>query len=713
MKSPALLTLTVLTALLALLPVTACGENSAPSFAPIRGEHKVEARGDRLFLDSAPFFVRAVGYEAGCRPGRLPWKRPYEPALLAGDFVNVRQAGFNTLRTWSPMTDSELVLAADHGLWVIQGIWTDWNRYWTDAAYHREAIASVRSEVARSSRHPNILFYLVMNEPSAEMLLAVGLDTAVAGLRELADAVHAADSTALVSMSNCPLADFLDTGVWDIVCSNNYPYGPAHVHDAMGYRGYTEWIARRSLPRPYMTTEFGLSVSPDGPGKWGYGGNTLTEQAEGVSSMYRDIAQSGAAGACPFMWIDGWWKSPGGGEGNESTHDPHPEEWFGFYDVTPANEKGTARPVVAALAEVNRLIVLAPGAGDLVTRKTGVRVVAPGGEPVACFRGAAPVKLSFLGHDEWEGVIESRAEGEAVIEITANGVTRSVPVLVSDRGGAPGEIRIVPDRTEVLEGETVGVTVTVTDRVRAATAGCSIALVECNYRAMSTRTFELLADSAGQARLVLRTCGRQGVLGIAAGATVGMMTSPRRVADLAFVTVKPNPDLGLLLKGRKPRPIVAFDFRTAEEARAAFSTVYKGAAEITIGARNGQLLLDYLPEPSGAWIYMARQLGGLIDLTGATYLSYEIAGGTSGAQVKVQLVDEDGERWFQGAATPPGSRSQLLVWDLQGDLERDPYDQVTDGNKRFDRDKVAGVAIVLTGTGASPGIRLARLTVWR
>ncbi|MEK8023421.1 MAG: glycoside hydrolase family 2 TIM barrel-domain containing protein [Candidatus Hydrogenedentota bacterium] len=697
---------------------SACGQASAPGetpvapLTPITGKHEIEMRGKRLYLDGKPFYVRGVGYEPGCRPGRLPWKREFEPELLRWDFEQIRKAGFNTLRTWSPMTDSELALAADHGLWVVQGIWTDWNRFWTDSAYHHAGIENVRNEVARSSKHPNILFYLVMNEPSSELLVKLDPDLVRKGFIELKDAVHSANSAALASFSNCPLTDFLDGDLFDLLCSNNYPYGPEPLHYALGYDGYTDWIVRRADGRPYFTTEFGLSVSPEGPGQWGYGGNSPEEQADGVSTMYRTIASSGAAGAFPFMWVDGWWKSPTAGPGNESRHDSHAEEWFGFIDVSPENLRGTARPVVAALAEANRLLVLSPAPGDVVHERIAARAVSTSGQPEARVGSGEWIKLEPAGHEEWAGELPAPASGPAAVEFRAGSAIRSVPVTAGPQPGPPGRLTLAVDSPVLVEGGIIRVAGRLEDFTGATAANRTVYLCLRDYRSGGDRMREIVTDSAGQFQLTLGTMGAHGIMGIAAGAEITLGGLKRRIGDQVFIRIHPNPLPEKLLTGRQRIAIAAFELASAKIAQEKFQENYTGDATIEADVARGSLLLKYQPKGGGSWIYIARMLDKVVDLSTASFLSFELSSNASGTPVKVMLKDADGERWFQGAAESVKGKSRQVVWDLHSDMMRDPYDGAKSGNGRFDPDRIAGVSIVMTGPTAAD-VRLSRMSSWK
>ena len=83
-----------------------------------------------------------------------------------------------------------------------------------------------------------------------------------------------------------------------------------------------------------IITEYGLSVSPTGPGGWGYGGNSLSEQESGDVYMYKSLVDGGANGACIFNYSDGWWKAD-----DEFVHSDLPEEWFGLIEYSSLSDK--------------------------------------------------------------------------------------------------------------------------------------------------------------------------------------------------------------------------------------------------------------------------------------------------------------------------------------------------------------------------------------
>ena len=201
--------------------------------------------------------------------------------------------------------------------------------------------------------------YLVTNEPHSQAILDSGIDNTLDLYKRLIAIIKQEDPSRPVSMANAYWTLWLDQSMWDVVCFNVYNYDPALVADI----GYTNFIENlRSLhakEKPFLVTEFGLSVSPDGPGKEGYGGNTQEEQAQGIVKDLNGIIQAGTIGGCAFEWNDEWWKG-----GNAAVHDTHPEEWFGLVGIeSRENPAGTPRKAYYVLKEEFKMIVTKPTEG--------------------------------------------------------------------------------------------------------------------------------------------------------------------------------------------------------------------------------------------------------------------------------------------------------------------------------------------------------------
>lgn len=316
----------------------------------------VELRDGWYYVDGQKFFVNALGYEIGARPGQNPYvKRESEPERVRRDMAVIKAAGFNAIRTWSELTEEELKVVQDAGLKVLLGIGIDPEADFSDPDVVERFMTIVAKVLAYSKNYDAVITYIVMNEPMPEHIRAVGAQATVDLWTGMRDLIHREHPGIPVTISgNSAITEFVDMNVFDVYAYNAYDY------DGFNYtHGFAN--AARILPqmngqgKPLLLTEFGMSVSRQA-GEARYGGNTLMAQMEILPWYYRQLLDAGAAGACPFYYADGWWKGEDPG-----THDDTPEEWFGFWGYRDARDTvGYPRPVWHAMKEYNKALISSP-----------------------------------------------------------------------------------------------------------------------------------------------------------------------------------------------------------------------------------------------------------------------------------------------------------------------------------------------------------------
>ncbi len=523
-------------------------EESAPAEEPqptVPAFGTVGLRDGGFTVDGEPFLVVGVGYEAGCRKGRVPWARPFEPELLREDFLRVRAAGFNTIRTWTPMTDAELQLAAEHGLWVIGGIWFDPAGKFADPSFQEEQIRLVEREIGRMAKHPNILCYLLLNEPHGDAVFAAGAPALKAFYQKLVAAGRRADPKRLFSYSNCVITDFIKPDEWDYVAVNVYPYSPVTIEQALGYRTYLEIVRDRFAEgKPLLVTEFGLSVSPQGDGR-GYGGNSLEVQRDGVVRLWDDMLNSGYAGGCAFMWTDGWWKS-----GDAGTHDPNAEEWYGLLE-TDSGDIGLPRPVYYALQDYNRAIRTRPRDGDFLrSSSTLVEVWAPEVENVqACLDDGSWQDLERQGKAwwrrelEWPGVADGAHQLRTRALDATGGVfsSKSCTVFsgsVAPEVYAPVTVKMRPIASPFPLDQPMPVEVEVRDAEGRPVPGRKVLVARFLHTQWEEETREAVTDAEGVARVSFHAFSVPGIASVAAGVEYPCGPATRRAGDYAHVEIR-------------------------------------------------------------------------------------------------------------------------------------------------------------------------------
>src|SRR3989338_10067358 len=168
-------------------------------------EHTVEIQSEWLVVDGEKFFVKGIGY-AGWRPHQWPGTdQQVDLGLVDRDFRMIKEAGFNTIRSWSALTDEELTIAEKYDLMVIQGIWIDPDRDFSDPHFQQRVLADLRKQVEWSSKHGNILMYLLMTEPTPEAVIFSGEQATLSFFSQLKKTVQAIDPKPVSMDSWLPL----------------------------------------------------------------------------------------------------------------------------------------------------------------------------------------------------------------------------------------------------------------------------------------------------------------------------------------------------------------------------------------------------------------------------------------------------------------------------------------------------------------------------
>ncbi len=399
--------------------LTAPRAGASPAVQVVTGStpahRNIRLQDGRFWLAGEPFFVNAVGWDPA-RPGELPWTRRFSAAEVEADFRRIRAAGFNTIRTWAPMREEEMQLAVRNGLRVLQGIWTPPDADFRDPATRRRVLDEVARTVETSRWSPAIVGYLVLNEPRASAVAHAGLDESIAWLREIVATVRALDPSAPVGYSSWPGMEALDDDLLDFVAFNLYPHRPRAAMDELGIVPYTRLLMRTvARGRPFLVSEFGISVSP--VGRDGRGGASEEQQARDLVTLSSAFAACGVAGTAVFQWNDGWWKNHDRTD-DELTHDPDdPEEWFGLLRFDGLSDRlGTPRPALDALTRYNRALLLEPRDGQASARQVPVRLFGAGEVEVIAHAGKEMIPVSLQRHGFWRtGVLALSSTPPAIV----------------------------------------------------------------------------------------------------------------------------------------------------------------------------------------------------------------------------------------------------------------------------------------------------------
>ena len=406
---------------------------------------KIEIKDGWYYVDGHKFFVNAIGYEPGARPGENPQK-PHVSNLpeIQQDLENIKTAGFNGIRTWTAMPEDELKLVQESGLKVVYGIWVKPDEDFGDPKVVERDLEQVKNTLAYTKKYDCVITYLIMNEPMPAHIHQVGAQQTLDLWVKVRDLIHREDPGVPVTISgNTAITGWLNLNVFDVYGHNTYDYTTEGSNFSHGYANTNRFVAElNGNAKPVLVTEFGRSVSREGAGERQYGGNTLEEQAVAMTSAYRALLDSGVAGVCPFYYADGWWKG-----GDPAVHRDTAEEWFGFWGFKDLNDRtGYPRPAWHALAEYNQALVASPKNQQFYLNEVPVEAFL--GPEVKQFRviyqdaviweatpdayGYISGKLSFAGQDlmDRELVFESyNAQGRLLKQESVVVLTGKEPIV--------------------------------------------------------------------------------------------------------------------------------------------------------------------------------------------------------------------------------------------------------------------------------------------
>jgi GT2 family glycosyltransferase len=272
--------------------------------------------------------LRGVTY-GPFEPG--PDGEPYRRDAAERDLPQIRAAGFDTLRLYTPPPRWLLDAAARNGLRVLGGLaWQQHVAFLDDRGAVREVLAQAAGAARSVAGHPALLGWAIGNEIPTGIVRWQGRRRTEQFLRRLHAAVKDEDVAALVTYVNYPTTEYLDLGFLDLVCFNVF----LERRDA--FRAYLDRLQNLAGDRPLILSEIGLDSRANG----------LDEQARSLRWQVGDALSAGCAGAFVFAWTDEWHR---GGE-DVSGWD------FGLTD-RERHEKPALATVRAAFAAA----LLAPG----------------------------------------------------------------------------------------------------------------------------------------------------------------------------------------------------------------------------------------------------------------------------------------------------------------------------------------------------------------
>ncbi|MDD5738271.1 MAG: glycoside hydrolase family 2 TIM barrel-domain containing protein [Candidatus Omnitrophica bacterium] len=341
------------------------------------GNKRVDIKEGWFYVDGEKFFIKGVCYfEAHEVFGRYEQNTP---EVLDFEFKRIKEAGFNTIRTY--LTPEKIEIAKKYGLMIMQ----DSDRLcfsddYKDPAKINEYKANIDKIAGFSKKYDNILFYTIDNEPNVKALYKQGEKSAAEMWRALSDRVKQVDPGAFTSICIMPPDAFADTSMCDVATLNLYPFNPAK--DSIGYEAYAGWYRRACAKgRPFIISEYGWT-------------DDLKQLSPEMMKLLDRQVQAGATGSFFFTWR-AW--------GKEKEKD---NQWWGLVpnNAMPDDYKAQPRPLYYDMQKYFSAVVVEPKQDGVYTKNLRFEIcVSDKTASMTASCGGRKVMLKRQGKSWWTG----------------------------------------------------------------------------------------------------------------------------------------------------------------------------------------------------------------------------------------------------------------------------------------------------------------------
>ena len=262
----------------------------SPMTTPVP-ETRAAVDGKFLSLGRDRFLVKGVSYGTFA-PDAAGDQFPAADVVSA-DFARMREAGLNTVRTYTVPPPRVLDEAARHGLRMMIGLpWPQHVAFLDDPDLCRRVRGDVIARVRELSDHPAALVFALGNEIPAPVVRWHGQARVERFLRELYHDVKAAAPHALLTYVNYPPTEYLSLPFLDVCAFNVY------LHEEADLRRYLARLQHLAGHRPLLLAEAGADSRREGE----------DGQAAIAAMHVRTAFSEGACGAVVFAWTDEWWR---------------------------------------------------------------------------------------------------------------------------------------------------------------------------------------------------------------------------------------------------------------------------------------------------------------------------------------------------------------------------------------------------------------------
>ena len=258
---------------------------------PIGHQARPCVRGKFLFAGGQKIYACGVTY-GPFRPERdgCTYRTP---AVVRRDFVAMRAAGINAVRTYTAPPRWLLDLAQEQGLRVLAGVALAGEQlvaFLDDRRLTRDVRDRCTADVRACAAHPAILGYAIGNEIPASIVRWHGRARVERFLSELYELTKQQDPDALVTYVNYPTTEYLQTPFVDFHSFNVYLESDARL------AAYLARLQNLAGDKPLVMAEIGLDGLRNG----------VRAQARSIESQIEAAFAAGCAGTFVFSWTDDW-----------------------------------------------------------------------------------------------------------------------------------------------------------------------------------------------------------------------------------------------------------------------------------------------------------------------------------------------------------------------------------------------------------------------
>jgi GT2 family glycosyltransferase len=243
--------------------------------------------GKFLYIGTEKFFIKGVTY--GAFPPNSQGDQFPETPEVEKDFILMREAGINTILTYTVPPLSFLDFAQEYGLRVIINIpWMGHVCFLEHSSNKKKVRKEVKAAVASCRRHPAVLMYAVAKELPPQIIRWHGKKKTEAFLKDLYQIAKDEDPDSLVTYTNFPTTEYLELPFVDVFTFNVY------LHSRPEFCSYLSRLQHFDGDLPLVLTEFGMSSLHHGQ----------KEQANFLAWQMDEAFDHGLAGAVVFGWTD-------------------------------------------------------------------------------------------------------------------------------------------------------------------------------------------------------------------------------------------------------------------------------------------------------------------------------------------------------------------------------------------------------------------------